>query len=291
MTKQVKIFRWQTVLLVLVALFFFESLLVDSCFAQRRGRGSRGGSQRAVITTDSVPDFSDLTNEKPLGAKPFLDRAIVAPVVSAKIARHAERILEKYDLDGSGALEPEEWQNMEGAPQSIDLDGNFILTPGEITAHIAHFAQGRTIHYPYPVRRFVSTSEPEQTSSLFKPLSDPPPKPVRQASSADGVSPDDDISLEEIEESTMPDDESEEDIAEETLELPGTIPAPRGKKYYTPTHQLPKWFVQRDLNGDGQLSLVEFTPSLSNQGIANFGKLDKNGDGFITPDERPRQQQ
>lgn len=281
----------------MLALFFCESVLVESSFAQRQGRRSRQQTPETVAALEnSVPDFTDLTNEKPLDAKPFLDRAVVAPVISAKIARHAERILLKYDANGSGALEQEEWLKMNGAPQSMDLDGNFIITLAEITTHIANFAEGRTIHNPHPVRRLVSTStEPAQTSTLFKPFSDPPPKPVRRTlPSEDGDTADEEISLEEIEGFAMSEDEdasTEEATDEETLELPDTIASPRGKKYYTPTRGLPEWFVQRDTNGDGQLSLIEFIPSLSNQGIAVFGKLDKNGDGFITPDELPRQQQ
>ena len=48
---------------------------------------------------------------------------------------------------------------------------------------------------------------------------------------------------------------------------------------------VPRWFIQRDKNGDGQISLAEFAPTLSLEAVALFQRLDKNGDGFIEPDE------
>ena len=47
----------------------------------------------------------------------------------------------------------------------------------------------------------------------------------------------------------------------------------------------PVWFLARDVNGDGQLSLREFAPNLTAAGVAQFGKLDLNADGLITAEE------
>jgi len=48
---------------------------------------------------------------------------------------------------------------------------------------------------------------------------------------------------------------------------------------------VPKWFILLDKNGDGQLSLYEFAPTLDRRRVELFKKLDKNGNGFIEPDE------
>jgi len=283
--------------LILLILLLCATVMGDTVFAQqRRGRGRRQQDDAQTdaqanattwISKETVPRLWELNHETQLDARPFMDRATVSPMVSAKIARYAERILEKYDKNGNGVLEPEEWQGphgMKGAPQSIDLDGNFILTLEEITAHIVRFGEGRTIHYPYPQRQLANVSEtPELSDSdVFRPLS----SPSQIQTTAQTANPlfGRDLSLEDIE----TEETAEENDEKTTADLPGNLPSPSEKKYYTPTEGLPAWFVQRDLNGDGQLSLIEFAPTLSQKGIADFGKLDKNGDGFITPDEIPR---
>lgn len=60
---------------------------------------------------------------------------------------------------------------------------------------------------------------------------------------------------------------------------PAATPSRRGKARMVPT--LPKEYEARDKNGDGQIGLYEWDRSR----YAEFAKLDKNGDGFLTPQE------
>lgn len=57
----------------------------------------------------------------------------------------------------------------------------------------------------------------------------------------------------------------------------------------SPTERLPKglpdWFLRSDTDGDGQVSMAEFTTSWTEQLAAEFARHDLNGDGIITPDE------
>lgn len=48
---------------------------------------------------------------------------------------------------------------------------------------------------------------------------------------------------------------------------------------------VPEWFVERDVNFDGQVLLSEYTTSLKPSIIAEFRKFDRNGDGVITTKE------
>jgi Ca2+-binding EF-hand superfamily protein len=48
---------------------------------------------------------------------------------------------------------------------------------------------------------------------------------------------------------------------------------------------LPDWFVQKDADGDGQVSMAEFATEWTDAKAAEFQKYDMNNDGFITPEE------
>jgi hypothetical protein len=48
---------------------------------------------------------------------------------------------------------------------------------------------------------------------------------------------------------------------------------------------LPPWFLQRDADGDGQLTLLEFAPQSVPADLAEFAELDHNQDGLVTPRE------
>ena len=50
----------------------------------------------------------------------------------------------------------------------------------------------------------------------------------------------------------------------------------------------PVWFLARDKNGDGQLTILEFAPNLSQKSLALFGRYDANKDDIITADEARR---
>jgi len=49
--------------------------------------------------------------------------------------------------------------------------------------------------------------------------------------------------------------------------------------------ELPPWFTERDADGDGQVSMAEFTDEWNDAEYARFGRLDLNEDGVIVPDE------
>jgi hypothetical protein len=63
----------------------------------------------------------------------------------------------------------------------------------------------------------------------------------------------------------------------------------RGTTFYVPKSRLPPglpdWFLRRDLDGDGQLSLAEFAPNPTQADLEEFARYDRNGDGFITAKE------
>jgi hypothetical protein len=45
---------------------------------------------------------------------------------------------------------------------------------------------------------------------------------------------------------------------------------------------LPEWFLERDADGDGQLTLAEFAPQATAAQVAQFRQMDLNQDGVVT---------
>ena len=66
-------------------------------------------------------------------------------------------------------------------------------------------------------------------------------------------------------------------------------PARSSYRFTTPAERLPKglpdWFLRGDGDGDGQVSMAEYTTTWTEQLAAEFLKYDANGDGIITPAE------
>ncbi len=76
---------------------------------------------------------------------------------------------------------------------------------------------------------------------------------------------------------------------------PGTAPSAtdnskpdrrRDLRYFAPLADgTPGWFVERDADGDAQLTLSEFSPRLRTTEVAEFKRYDLNGDGLLTAAE------
>ena len=60
-------------------------------------------------------------------------------------------------------------------------------------------------------------------------------------------------------------------------------------RFLTPAERLPEGlpseFTSKDRDGDGQLSMAEFSTSWSESTLASFNRWDLNGDGFVTAAE------
>ncbi len=223
----------------------------------------------------------------------------LVPAAPLALRFYSRYLFEKYDENGSGALEQAEWDGKLAGAQGVDLNGDLTLDDQELLFYLTRYAKDRTIfkpNPPRPIQRSNVVVAEKETEVLIRPASGK----YRRASEAEAaaeaaavVSPDDAISEmtdDEVEAALTEGNPALESVDDEELlgVLLSDMDASSVREYSAPPTTLlgvPVWFLARDANGDGQLSLREFAPTLSVPATATFGKLDKNADGYISADE------
>ncbi|MBQ9874201.1 MAG: hypothetical protein IJM30_07035 [Thermoguttaceae bacterium] len=222
-------------------------------------------------------------------------------VESAPLAlrRYARYVFNKYDQDGDGELSRQEWENrLEGA-QAVDLNGDLVLSDQEVLYYLTRFAKDRTIFNPNPMRANDRRSnfivEDAENDILIRPAS-APPKVVSESDAREARRLNDgDANLEDMDEDELREMFTEGNPAMESVDDDEMLDAllvdmdeSAVREFAAPPQVLkgaPVWFLARDVNGDGQLTLLEFAPNLSARLLALFGRYDADGDQVITAEE------
>ncbi len=255
--------------------------------ATRRLKNNLGGLGAAALLWVAIGLLLSLpapvlgADEMPRGSRPdgssngVLSRAIFRGLnfpVSAKILRYSERVIKEHDANNDGQLQSDEWKSMKGDPEQIDLDRDRQITVGEFARYIAKYGRSHRIHLVAP----PTPAYVETPPALFQPMAEAQastePEPTNYA---------------------MDEEDEEEDELEMMFRAPSERPSRRKssyqQKFYIPRAKLPtglpEWFVQRDVDGDGQLSLAEFAPSSGRLETAEFLRYDADRDGMITAKE------
>lgn len=263
---------------VLLAGMLVGTLSCGLAFAQR------DGGHRWV--TGQVAEVEQPGEQQP-GALP----------IPAKILRYARTLLRQYDADGSGYLESREWPRdplAADAPRA-DVDRDEAISADELARYIADYGRYRKIRMP---RRpfevvFEDTGplevdvEPAADPADNEPSGDantPPEEPTTEDGlidkPADGVETDDSTAAGRLLQPPTPQPEA----------IDPRLP-PSHAKYHVPRRRLtgmPEWFQTRDANGDGQISLAEYSDRPTQASIARFRRYDRNKDGVITVSEYVR---
>jgi hypothetical protein len=235
------------------------------------------GGRSGMAVEKTIAAVSERPNAPPGGAttEPPVDAESLAPEgdapILAKVLRYARRLVERYDRNGDGKLQPEEWRQMQGTPKLIDRDGDGEITLEELAQYVANHGVRRKI-------RLLSKNLAELTIGppLLHPSTAASPGPSNGGATVPpGVD-------------AAPPGES----ATSTPQTPnGQTPAVDRKFYVSPKHQppnLPEWFTARDANGDGQLTMAEYAPKATQTDVDEFARYDADGDGVITPKECER---
>jgi Ca2+-binding EF-hand superfamily protein len=233
---------------------------------------------------------------------PYTERGVP---VSAKVLRYAQRLVEQYDTNHNGQLEKEEWQKMRGNPAVVDRDHDGLITVDDLARYITIYGRYRHVQLIAPA---LMTNPPQpaaegpQPPATESPRSESPAGPAGR--NAPGVlSAETPPAAAPLPPATAgPAAAAPAEAASPTTTTgsqpltpaPSALPAvtPRtaaGQRFFVPPARrlagAPPWFIARDLDGDGQLTLSEFAPQATQADIEEFNRYDTNHDGVITVDE------
>ncbi|HEV3137149.1 MAG TPA: hypothetical protein VGZ26_04580 [Pirellulales bacterium] len=194
--------------------------------------------------------FSPGTCAIALGESLPSERPPVPAAVTAKLLRYAQFVVRHYDANQSGQLESDEWPSMHGKPELADSNHDGLMTVAEYAQYCADYGAGRAIR--------LSTLPGEVAAHEGSRDSSPPGDDHRSADPA-----------------ATGDAESAQLSAEQDRR--------RDTKYFASLPLgVPQWFIRRDADGDGQLTLSEYSPKLLRSEIDDFNRYDSNRDGILT---------
>ena len=208
-----------------------------------------------------LPPPADDEREKASRLKARRSEPLHTEAIPLKVYRYAEALVRQYDRNGDGVLDAQEWQAMRGNPALADTDGDGAITVDEMVQWIVKYGQNRRIRVAVPPIGLSDDSGADEGS----------PAKTGGVGKTGGSA---DAAADKL--------DAEPDFAE--LEE-----SRRQAKFYVPSKRLPAglpaWFLARDEDGDGQLSLSEFAPKPTPADLREFERYDLNGDGLITAKE------
>lgn len=184
-----------------------------------------------------------------------------------RVRQYAQSLFRQYDANKNGVLEREEWQQMRGSPEKADRNHDGLISLEELTQRELErnrLALAGTSSSGGETGRLATSAGASSSTKSAASSS------ISSASSLQGSrfrwrSP------------------SSSSSARSRSGQPGRV------RFLTPLERLPKgmpdWFVQKDADADGQVSMAEFATEWTDAKAAEFQKYDLNNDGIITPEE------
>ncbi|MBN2477377.1 MAG: hypothetical protein JXB62_22420 [Pirellulales bacterium] len=151
---------------------------------------------------------------------------------------------------------------MGGDPSLVDFDSDGQITREELVRRTAEYGRDRRIR-PRP----SSLGGIEDILPLLRPSTEPGAPNV-----ADGPSPSADAADAPAEVGALPDVFRYDPRRDRKF----AARLPKG---------VPDWFVDRDTDGDGQLTMAEFAPKGSRAELARFARYDTDHNGLVTAAE------
>ncbi|NLS90744.1 MAG: hypothetical protein GXX96_00985 [Planctomycetaceae bacterium] len=219
--------------------------------------------------------------------------------IPPKVGRYAQRIFDRYDANGDGAIDATERRDIQGDPATIDYNADGNIRFEELAAYMADYGRHRRMRLTGSmVEEAVAELPP-----LYIPTAELDAMAAAQAAAQQAAQQAQAVPVALAAEPANADStahseaEKADDGAKEADETtgseqpqPATSPA-NSKRFVTPKSRLaglPEWFLARDANGDGQLTAAEYAPNSEKSALADFARYDRNNDGVLTPQECPK---
>ena len=212
----------------------------------------------------------------------------VSQIPPLKVQRYARYVVERYDANDNGSLDSSDWQNLPGEVQRADVNGDGVITSEELAGHIHEYGRRRSIRLS--VASSEQPAETEQPSSTTERATREATEPISETAGSPRASEE---SLTDGDSTLTKEPISKRSPPGPSREKKSSRGSPRSKtRFYVPSTYLPKslpsWFRTKDLDGDGQIGLKEYSPGLSPTEVQQFRRYDANGDGVIAPNELVR---
>jgi hypothetical protein len=187
-------------------------------------------------------------------------RGQVPSHVPLKVMRYAEHLIERYDANSDDVLQPEEWELMRGNPVAADRNDDRQIDVREFAQYVADYGAVRRIRLMPSASETIGRLPPLLYDALLTggPIRSEPGATASSSEASDQVASND----------------STEPVQRRFTVNPSRLPT-----------GLPAWFLGLDMDGDGQVTQSEFTPTGSAAALQEFEAYDLNRDGVITPQE------
>lgn len=202
--------------------------------------------------TSYISYITYLTVFLTLGVIQAAPAAQIRGSLPAKIRRIAQQLVQRLDRNSDQKIDAAEWAALASASALPDGDADGGADLQEVADWLTRYGRGQRLWLGPVGPATRPTAAPE-----------PPTAPFSAA-----------------------------DSAADKTSVPATgNPAsrPRGQRFFVPAEALPaglpEWFVARDADGDGQLTLSEYSPRGVPAEVRDFSIWDADGDGVVTASE------
>ena len=182
------------------------------------------------------------------GAAPSDPASPIRGSTPAKILRIAQQLVQRLDRNSDQKIDAAEWAALASASALPDRDADGTADLQEMADWLARYGRGQRLWLGAVSTGTRPTAAPE-----------PPTTPLS--------------------------------AADKTTATVSGNPASRlrSQRFFVPPEAiptgLPEWFAARDADGDGQLTLSEYSPHGVPTEVRDFSTWDADGDGVVTASE------